>query len=114
MPWWPPPPTRPPNERPPPTCPPPRLWLHAGPANATNPLTKTAASSRDRIPASESGLEEGLRLTINLRSFSPCCHFQHRGLLEADRLRRLRREGCRRPVSYTHLRAHETVLDLVC
>src|SRR5665811_1601805 len=28
--------------------------------------------------------------------------------------RRMRRLGWRSPVSYTHLRAHETVLDLVC
>ena len=52
-----------------------------------------------------------------------------RAFLEADRLgllddtaliecagRDIRRRGVRqlRPVSYTHLRAHETVLDIVC
>ena len=33
---------------------------------------------------------------------------------EGDRTARVDGVKCRVPVSYTHLRAHETVLDLVC
>ena len=37
-----------------------------------------------------------------------------RGVLVANTIDRLERGDALHPVSYTHLRAHETVLDLVC
>src|SRR5664280_3640051 len=72
------------------------------------------------IPAFEAGLAAGIsgvgpitrfdasalscRIAAEVKDFNPEDYFEKRDVARTDRV----------PVSYTHLRAHETVLDLVC
>src|SRR5665811_2497950 len=64
----------------------------------------------ERIPSRNSSIADCNKpWSMRLALVSHCHHPRHAPLFGVDPLVR-----CLIPVSYTHLRAHETVLDLVC